>query len=306
MTSRPTAPTPSTFDDLSTRPWLWRKPGHYRRRRRGDDEESWTSKLNYDAFVFWRGLADTFRGRESNEIKLQKQLYVNAVSSIHEIFQLLFQSCAAYASDTNVQIVGLTARDVGFDEKQTVNANFRGLREMLAMCDQKAEAQLRRLEVTYSTALTYFAADRKAVEALADSYLTTGSPGSDLVPANDGDEERNDVAMQLLRHVSFRRYHELVHDDVETLAELRGEAFAKFYDYWERPPKELIELVLRAKDTVDGIKRRTFRRRLHLMSINFCCNDRGRRFPASLYNTAQHLRRGEEARQIASRRRGAR
>jgi len=53
-----------------------------------------------------------------------------------------------------------------------------------------------------------------------------------------------------LRHDAFRQFHALVRDDVDRLATLRDEAFAKTYDYWERPPQELIEVVLRAKDTM--------------------------------------------------------
>jgi len=82
--------------------------------------------------------------------------------------------------------------------------------------------------------------------------LTTGSRDGDLVPPTEEDEERDALASQVLLYVAFRRFHALVRDVVARFVTL-DETFAKHYEFWEVPPKGLIELVLRAKDTVDDI-----------------------------------------------------
>ena len=235
----------SSTQAASTRPWGKRKSFATCR-------EPW-KELHYGAFVVWRDLADLFWGSESSEVRGQKDTYMWVVSQIHDTFGDLRTACVEYALGAKIEIFGLDGR-VEFDETETVNANFKWIRDKLAKCDEHAEAQLCQLEDTYSKTRDYVATDQKAAEALAKTLLATGSCSEDLVPPSDDDDERDDIANDLLRNVAFRRFHALVRSDVDRLAELCDEAFAKTYDYWERPPLELIEVVLLAKDTVSDTR----------------------------------------------------
>ena len=53
---------------------------------------------------------------------------------------------------------------------------------------------------------------------------------------SDDDANRDGVTTQLLRHVAFRQFYTLVRDDVDGLADLRNETFAKRFEYWEKSP----------------------------------------------------------------------
>mmetsp|Transcript_33832 Transcript_33832/g.108147 ORF Transcript_33832/g.108147 Transcript_33832/m.108147 type:complete len:281 (+) Transcript_33832:41-883(+) len=271
----------SELNEISTRPW-----GERSAFRRRHDDEPWT-KLHYDAFCFWDRWVV---GLESREAYLLKSEYTCVVFKIHKAFRLLRVSCSAYASSAKIEIDGLAGEEKKFDEEQTVNANFKWIREMLTKCDQSAEAQLRRLDDAHSTTLEYYAKDRAAAETLVDAYLTTGSCDGDLVPASKEDQERDDVANQVLLHVGFRRFHALVHDDVARLIAL-DETFARHYEYWERPPQELIELVLRAKDTVDDTQVPNEEKTRRLYVIFTLCNIHERKRRSSLHCKAHKLRK---------------
>ena len=253
-------------------------------------EESWTAKLHYDIFVFWRDVTDMFVGPESDEVCAQKWSYSGIVDKVHKTFLMLCMCCLTYTRDAKIQIVGLTRMKMTFDEKLTVNANFQWIREVLAKCEDHAEAQLRQLDDAYSTTRTWFATDRKAAEALADDYLTTEAVRDVVVPASDDDKEREDVSNELLMHLVFRRFRTLVRDDVDRLADLRDETFAKNYDYWELPPWELIELLLRAKETVLDVSSNISELRARLGLLHSIYMDIPGRRPLSLDAKAQHLR----------------
>jgi len=256
--------TASSPDDWS-RPWGRRK-AHLEKRSLTSELQS---RLQYSAFVLWRDTGDLLRGSaESSDVRKQKDKYTLVVDKIHDAFGGLRRACFEYAKGAKVEIDGLDDRKRReFVEMWTVQENFRWIRGMLAKCDQNAEAHLRMLKDAHSKTRNNFATDWEAVDAVVRAYLTTGTCRRDQVPpTDDGDNERNDIANELWRHLAFRRFHALVRNDVDKLAdELGDETTAKTYNYWDRPRQGEIELVLQATRMafMTNILIKTLTERLH-------------------------------------------
>jgi len=183
----------------------------------------------------------------------KKAEYERAVVGVQFIFDMLEGPCVTFASFLKIRIGGEVPARVGFDMTKSVNRNFDLIDKKLKECDERAVVQLQQLEDNFSS--DDFTTERSAAEALAATWLTTGSCRDVCLPAHDGAANANRIRAtnQALTCVAFRKFYDLVRNDVRRLAELRFETYVKEFRSWEVPVAEHVEIVLRAKSTVSDV-----------------------------------------------------